>query len=34
MMKTLETVGQDVVKRRPNLAQPYSVFVQAAERTK
>ncbi len=34
MMNTLETVGQDVVKRRPNLAQAYSVFVQAARRTK
>jgi TRAP-type transport system periplasmic protein len=34
MMTTLETVGQDVVKRRPNLAQAYSVFVQAAKRTK
>ena len=34
MMKTLETVGQDVVKRRPNLAAPYQTFVAAANRTK
>jgi TRAP-type transport system periplasmic protein len=34
MMKTLETVGQDVVKRRPNLAEPYKTFVEAANRTK
>jgi TRAP-type transport system periplasmic protein len=33
MMKTLETVGQDVVKHRPNLAQPYQTFVEAAKRT-
>ena len=34
MMKTLATVGQDVVKRRPNLAAPYQTFVDAANRTK
>jgi len=34
MMNTLETVGQDVVKRKPDLAQPYGVFVAVAKRTK
>jgi TRAP-type transport system periplasmic protein len=34
MMETLQTVGQDVVKRRPNLAEPYKIFVEAANRTK
>jgi TRAP-type transport system periplasmic protein len=34
MMETLQTVGQDVVKRRPDLAAPYKIFVEAANRTK
>ncbi len=34
MMKTLQTVGEDVVKRRPNLAEPYKIFAAAANRTK
>jgi TRAP-type transport system periplasmic protein len=34
MMKTLAGVGDDVVKRRPNIAEAYKVFVAAANRTK
>jgi TRAP-type C4-dicarboxylate transport system substrate-binding protein len=33
MMKTLAGVGADVVKRRPNLAEAYKTFVEAAKRT-
>ncbi len=34
LMKTVETVGQDVVKRKPELAQAYAVFAAAAKRAK
>lgn len=34
MMTTLEGVGQDVVKRKPALAEAYTVFAAAAKRTK
>ena len=34
LIRTVETVGQDVVKRKPDLAQPYTVFAAAAKRTK
>jgi TRAP-type transport system periplasmic protein len=34
MMSTLQTVGQDIVKRKPDLAQPYDVFAAVAKRTK
>lgn len=34
MMKTLSGVGADVVKRRPNIAEAYKTFVEAANRTK
>jgi TRAP-type transport system periplasmic protein len=34
LVSTVETVGQDVVKRKPDLAQPYAVFAAAAKRTK
>jgi TRAP-type C4-dicarboxylate transport system substrate-binding protein len=34
MMNTLETVGQDVAKRKPNLENAYQVFAAAAKRTK
>jgi len=33
MLNSLQTVGQDVVKRRPDLEQVYSVFVEVAKRT-
>jgi len=34
LISTVKTVGQDVVKTKPDLAQPYAVFVAAAKRTK
>jgi TRAP-type transport system periplasmic protein len=34
MMNTLQTVGPDIVKRKPELAQPYDVFAAVAKRTK
>jgi TRAP-type C4-dicarboxylate transport system substrate-binding protein len=34
LMSTVETVGEDVVKRKPGLAQAYAVFVAAAKRAK
>jgi TRAP-type C4-dicarboxylate transport system substrate-binding protein len=34
LMSTVETVGPDVVKRKPELAQAYAVFAAAAKRTK
>ena len=34
LISTVKTVGQDVVKRKPDLAQPYAVFAAAAKRTK
>ena len=34
LISTVKTVGQDVVKSKPDLAQPYAVFVAAAKRTK
>jgi TRAP-type transport system periplasmic protein len=34
LMSTVETVGEDVVKRKPQLAQAYAVFVAAAKRAK
>ncbi len=34
MMKTLETVGQDVAKRKPEPQQAYNVFAAVAKRTK
>lgn len=34
MMNTLETVGQDVAKRKPELQQAYNVFAAVAKRTK
>jgi TRAP-type C4-dicarboxylate transport system substrate-binding protein len=34
LISTVETVGPDVVKRRPDLAQPYAAFAAAAKRTK
>jgi TRAP-type C4-dicarboxylate transport system substrate-binding protein len=34
MMQTLQSVGTDVVKNSPELAQAYNVFVEAAKRTK
>jgi TRAP-type transport system periplasmic protein len=34
MMNTLQTVSEDIVKRKPDLAQPYNVFAAVAKRTK
>src|SRR5271166_3450339 len=34
LMSSVETVGEDVVKRKPHLAQAYAVFVAAAKRAK
>jgi TRAP-type transport system periplasmic protein len=34
LMSTVETVGEDVVRRKPGLAQAYAVFVAAAKRAK
>jgi TRAP-type C4-dicarboxylate transport system substrate-binding protein len=34
LISAVETVGQDVVKHKPDLAQPYVVFAAAAKRTK
>lgn len=34
MMNTLETVGRDVAKRKPNLDKAYQVFAAVAKRTK
>jgi TRAP-type transport system periplasmic protein len=34
LISAVETVGQDVVKRKPDLAQAYVVFAAAAKRTK
>jgi TRAP-type C4-dicarboxylate transport system substrate-binding protein len=34
MMNTLETVGQDVAKRKPDLDKAYAVFAAVAKRTK